>query len=467
MFPSPRYTVEAITHLLTQVSAQTLLSSDPSPPLANEILNHHPMRTFTIPPLETLLSSTPNPYPYTKTFAQTRQSPFVALHTSGTTGLPKPIIWTHDWAASYIASLTLPTPAGRQGMQDVYFHPRKRGLYLFPPFHASGVIGHVMLGLCTGTILVTPPPTRSPAEAVEVGVRIAEYLSSTDERTGCARGAIDFVALPPPHVEFLGANTALLRRLSARVPVATWSGGDVSSKAGGAVSREMRLFGSLGSTELGMWPVVSPGARWVEGVGGEEGWHYVRFHPGLGLRFDGVGGCGEGEVCECVIVKNGTEGDGKNEEELWVQPIFKIMNDGNEVRLGDLFVRHPRHAGLWKHFGRADDLLTFVSGEKFHPAEAERRISGLDCVEEVLMVGTKRPRAALIVRLKEVGNVDDMWREVQKINKMSPADARVEKDMVLVVNEPFAKTAKGSVRRAAVVDKYEERLNELYKKAGL
>lgn len=54
---------------------------------------------------------------------------------SGTTGSPKPIIWTHDWAASFTHERGLAPPPGLESMDRLML-----GVLLFslmPPFHVS------------------------------------------------------------------------------------------------------------------------------------------------------------------------------------------------------------------------------------------------------------------------------------------------------------------------------------------
>jgi acyl-coenzyme A synthetase/AMP-(fatty) acid ligase len=46
-------------------------------------------------------------FPFEKTFETARNDPFIVLHTSGTTELPKPIIWTHDVC---VTAITDPEP---------------------------------------------------------------------------------------------------------------------------------------------------------------------------------------------------------------------------------------------------------------------------------------------------------------------------------------------------------------------
>jgi hypothetical protein len=83
------------------------------------------------------------------------------------------------------------------------------------------------------------------------------------------------------------------------------------------------------------------------------------------------------------------------------------------------------------------------------------------------MVGTRRPKGALILRLKEGKTMDDAWGVVEEVNETSPVYARVDKDMVLVVEEPFLQTAKGSIQKKAMLDLYQKELDCLYERVAM
>ncbi|KAF2824207.1 acetyl-CoA synthetase-like protein [Ophiobolus disseminans] len=454
LFPSPRYGAAAIARLIDQVSSKIMLTSDIPLPVVEPVLQQYPMRTYALPSQAVLFEKDTQPYPFTKTFAQHRHEPLVVLHTSGTTGFPKPIIWSHDWADSYVRSFNLSSPP----VTEMFRRSDRRVMFLFPPFHASGIVRQLLLGITNGLLTITPPGAATPGEIME---RMADALEFLMEREEQGR-RVDVLALPPPHAEYLGTHPALLDRIVKTAKVVLFSGGDISLAAGTAIASKMQLTNDIGSTELGLWPslVRSEDGTW-NGEKVEDLWRYVPLHPALNIRLDPVADSPEGALCEAIMVHN--------PEHEWVQPIFKIFPDSKEKSLGDVFIRHPHHPGLWKHAGRIDDLLNFSTSEKFHPVAAETKIAGHPHVEECMMVGTRRPRASLIVRLKEragVEGVKGVWELVQKVNVEMPVYARIERDMILVVEEAFPKTAKGSVRKKGVVERYENEVEEMYKVAA-
>lgn len=112
-----------------------MLHSEERSPVIEGILKEHHMQTVEIPKLADLLGKTHPSFPFTKRFEDAKNEPLVVLHTSGTTGLPKPVTWTHDWAASFAQQRMLTPPQGFQLCDDML--SRTRLLSLMPPFHVS------------------------------------------------------------------------------------------------------------------------------------------------------------------------------------------------------------------------------------------------------------------------------------------------------------------------------------------
>jgi hypothetical protein len=317
----------------------------------------------------------------------------------------------------------------------------------------------VLFPLLRGVVPVYPPTWTTPGEAIEGALAVLDILAAERERDGGGNDGkvVDSISVPPPFIEYLGANPDLLEKLSHGAETAIWAGGNVSRCAGDAVARKMNVVNALASTEMGVWPSLNrAGTKIREGM-----WEYMSPHPALNMRFDPLSETPEGTAYEAVLVKNnGAEWGG------YVQPFFKIYEGVEEKQLGDLFVQHPNDSTLWKHYGRADDLLVFITNEKFHPAAAEQRISSHPAIAECMLVGTRRPTASLMLRLQDGGKIlsGDAWTLIEEVNRDSPVYARVEREMVLVIDKPFFRTAKGSVGKMAMLELYKEELDGLYER---
>lgn len=140
LFLSPRYSLLGYTNLLKSTDCKTMLAPVPQPPITASILKAHVMRVHHIPEAEELLGEIHPHFPYEKSFEQARGEPLVVLHTSGTTGLPKPVIWTHDWAASFAEQLAKEPPAGYENVHRMMLGTRC--FSLMPCYHVSATAAH-------------------------------------------------------------------------------------------------------------------------------------------------------------------------------------------------------------------------------------------------------------------------------------------------------------------------------------
>ena len=86
-------------------------------PLVEDFLQLRAMKVLDLPELDELLDAeVVEPYPYNKTFDEAVQDPLCLLHTSGSTGLPKPIVWSHGLIGTMDAVRLLPPTEGDGGM---------------------------------------------------------------------------------------------------------------------------------------------------------------------------------------------------------------------------------------------------------------------------------------------------------------------------------------------------------------
>ena len=105
-----------------------------------QLLSHRPMKVIEIPETDELLSTEPVPdYPYNKTFQDAASNPSCVLHTSGSTGLPKPIVWENSFLSTLDASRFLPSSDGRPPW-TVLFDEGDRFYSAFPLYHVSKLL---------------------------------------------------------------------------------------------------------------------------------------------------------------------------------------------------------------------------------------------------------------------------------------------------------------------------------------
>lgn len=124
---------------------------------------------------------------------------------------------------------------------------------------------------------------------------------------------------------------------------------------------------------MGVPPAIRPEVAWPR-----EDWKYVNVHPDTGVEFEHR----SDDLRELCIVRN-------KEFESW-QPVFKLYPDLQTFPSGDLFSPHPSKPGLWKHRGRTDDIIVFLTGEKTNPTSMEECVSSHLEVRAALVTGAQR-----------------------------------------------------------------------------
>ena len=95
------------------------------------------MRHFSVAALNELLAEgSVAEYAYDKTFETTAHDPFIVIHTSGSTGLPKPITVRQGGLATIDAHRLLPPSNGYNPLVTITGGPL-RAFTSLPPFHVS------------------------------------------------------------------------------------------------------------------------------------------------------------------------------------------------------------------------------------------------------------------------------------------------------------------------------------------
>lgn len=440
LLTSPRNSIPAHVNLFNLLDCTVLLAPNPQPPMVSALTAAHKLHVAEVPDLHELLTKRHPHYPYTKTFDGASHEPLLAFHTSGSTGLPKPIVWSHAFAAAYVKMTQLDPPSGFES-QDRLFQAN-RLLFMLPPFHAANHCTSLCNAINNRTTIVYPLAAAIPTAQV-----MLDALKHT---------TADVALVPPTIIADIGKDKATLDFVAEKLETLLYAGGDVPQVLGHPVASRMQLVNIYGASEMGVPPSIRP-----EGVWPHEDWKYVNIHPDTGVRFEH---CSD-DLYELCIVRN-------PKFESW-QPVFKLYPNLQTFPSGDLFSAHPSKPGLWKHQGRADDIIVFLTGEKTNPTSMEERINSIPEVRAALVAGAQRFQAALLIELtaekvlsaaERAETLERIWPTIQEANKDCPAHAMIDKSHILFVdpNKPIMRAGKGTVQRRPTLSLYAEELEALY-----
>ncbi|RFU34116.1 hypothetical protein B7463_g2194, partial [Scytalidium lignicola] len=297
---------------------KTIIVPNPQPPVITRILAAHPLQEVRAPTITELLDKAHPRYPYNRTFEEAKDEPLIVFHTSGSTGMPKPVIWSHDFAASYIKSIQIDPPEGFESQEKLF--QCNRVFFLLPPFHAANHVTTLFNGIGSGTAWIYPPASTIPSAKL-----LAEGLKHTK---------VDAALLAPSLIGELGSDPEILDFVCSSLDTVLYGGGDVPATLGNPVAKRVRLLNEYGSSEQGSIPEIR-----TSGPFPYDDWKYIHFHPDVGVEFVHV----EEDMYELCRVR-------KPQYE-WCQPIFKLFSHLDFFRSGDLFSPHPSKPDLWTHRG--------------------------------------------------------------------------------------------------------------------
>ncbi|KAJ3580262.1 hypothetical protein NPX13_g292 [Xylaria arbuscula] len=448
---SPRNSPIAHRKLFGTLKCRTLVTPDPTLPYARPILEAvEECQTLKIPSIDELLSTAHPVYVVDKILDTTLEESFFVVHTSGSTGIPKPIIWTQATAMRH-AEASSRDPSHGQTSVDTLIRG-KRMLSTLPPFHGAGLVQHLLYATVFGNVIAIPAATGPIVTAQGV----VDALKQTPA---------DVVVMVPSVVAELADDPDLLDYCAQNLQLILYIGGDLPHAVGDRVASKVRLRCWWGASEVGFpQQMIVPELEAREG-----GWHYVRFAPWVGAKFDMV----NDNLYELVISRD--EGLADTQTTFTIRGFEELA----EYRTKDLFEPHPEVPDAWRWRARADDIIVFLNGEKTNPVSMEQHVvaGNAGVISGAIVVGAQRFEAALIIEpvitegflstAEQAALIEQVWPSVDEANRSAPAHARVDKSLILVANRPFIRSGKGTIQRAANVVQYADDVDNLYANADV
>ncbi|QDS74306.1 putative secondary metabolism biosynthetic enzyme [Venturia effusa] len=341
------------------------------------------------------------------------------VHSSGSTGLPKPILQTHKACLSnyssgigYKAFLTLPL-----------YH--NHGIStLFRAIFAGKKIAmmNANLPLSAGNLV-------DAMESVEPesfhGVPYALKLLSETER-----------------------GVQALRKCK----LVLYGGSSCPDEVGDELVRQgVYVVGHYGATEMGQ---LMTSFRTPE----DKAWNYMRplFSAKPYIRMIEC----SPNVYECIVL------DG-----LPSKVLSNSSDPPNSYHTSDTFSPHPTIPDAWKYLGRLDDRITLINGEKVLPIPYEHHIRQNELVSEVVLFGVGRAMPGMFIvpseRAKQLHSselLETLMPLVEATNSRTETFGRISREMIeiLDIDVEYPRTDKGTVIRAAFYKQFTDRIDQLY-----
>ncbi|GJC91514.1 Ochratoxin A non-ribosomal peptide synthetase [Colletotrichum higginsianum IMI 349063] len=416
------------------------------------LLRVRPMREALVPTLDDLFNDNSaeslRPYPYNRSYAEGMDDPVVVGHTSGTTGLPKPVAWTQRSFAVVGVWQSVPDLDGRPSAEKLLLESR-RCYQTMPIYHPFGLLTSIIHPLHRGGTLVLGPNSLGPITPPT----LEQMFEHAD---------FDSLAGVPVYLEMIARSPSMLDVVGEKLRFIYFAGGALSPSTGNALSARVRLHSLYGSTEAG--------AAFGHLVDRDD-WEWLCLNDDeSGLSWEPYAVEGVEGVHELTFVRT-------PRSEAF-QHVFWHTDCGDAFRTNDLFVKHPTKRHHWRFYARKDDMVVTKFGWNVNPVIVERTVAQHPAVRHVVVGGTGRRNICAVVDLVDRDNDDaaapadavleNIWPSVEKSNAFMDKTGQLARERILFSDKdrPFPLAGKGNVQRAAVLRLYEREIDDMYARVG-
>ncbi|KAF5367566.1 hypothetical protein D9758_003797 [Tetrapyrgos nigripes] len=359
-------------------------------------------------------------FPAVLTPDQESPRPAIYLHSSGSTGFPKPVAVTHYGLIANIA-----------------INQDRSGFSTLPVFHGYG---HFALFRCMypGKPMVLFPP-HLPLTSANI---CAVHAIARDCRQ-CF--AVPYV------IKLLGETEEGVKML-ATFDVVSYAGAPLPDDLGDRlVAAGVNILSIYGTTETGSLMNSS------RDFATDKEWNWVRPTPVSKhfLEFEP-----RGNNTYEVVVKDG------------YPPKIETNRPDGSYATKDLFLQHPEHEDRYRYIGRLDDTLVHILGEKTNPVPMELGIRGNSpYVAEAIVFGAGKPQTGCLILPSELAKdmskaqlMEKVWPVIEQVNEEAPSHSRLLPEMIefLPYGTVIPVATKMSILRPACYTKFKDLIESVY-----
>ncbi|KAG6848897.1 putative secondary metabolism biosynthetic enzyme [Arthromyces matolae] len=355
----------------------------------------------------------------------------IIMHSSGTTGLPKPIFHGQTYPLLFATCHRLPEQ----------LDPFRYVVSTLPLYHGFGFLAPT-LSLSIGMPFVLPP-----ASVIPTGKSTLHALEAT--------GARYLFTVPSILEEMLRLPGGFGIEALKDLEIVATGGAPMKENVGAEITGAgVKLLNHWGCTELG---AIAP----IEKLPRGYDWHYVRPRTDTG------------------IVMLPLDDGGKTFRLVGHPPGW---SESFEVQ--DLLVAHPQGGNQFRIMGRADDLLVLSTGEKILPANLEQAVMEHPSVKDVLAFGAGQVCLGLLVELSSssfdsaeiespetrLAILKSLQPYIDRGNSFTDKHGKISNEMIIFTREstkPFIRTDKGSLARKAILSSFDAEIKSCYERVDL
>ncbi|PWY76504.1 NRPS-like enzyme [Aspergillus sclerotioniger CBS 115572] len=428
---SARLSATAIHHLLKKTNAAAVLASprhQGTAAQAVDLMLSTDERTISLykpVPYATFLGPAPavESICHTLHFFSEKDRDVLILHSSGTTGLPKPIYVSHRHLLCFTTCHAFETEQEAQGIN----------VSTLPLYHGYGLMAPA-LAMGAGKTVCFPPPGTVPSAH-----SVIRLIKTTQ--------AASLMSVPSILEEMtLAPHDDGVRTLAA-LDFVTFGGGILPPTVGDRlVATGVKILNHYGTTESGpLSPFFVPPP--------DYNWHYFRLRRDMRLSITEIAPSEGERRFRLTTYPFG-----------WDQP-FEIQ---------DQLVCNPEHPTTdFNAVGRTDDLIVLATGEKVLPQILESLLVESGLVKSAIAFGDHHFEIGVIIEpTTPITTLDDahalketVWPVILRAGEKMDDHAKVSSPEAVIVVSAGAvipRTDKGSIARKEVYKLFEAEISQVY-----